>query len=820
MKKRLLLIAAVFGFGTAAFSQATDLFISEYAEGSSNNKYVEIYNGTGAAVDLSNYQLWRVSNGGTWPEATESLTGMLADGDVYIVANSSSGPTVLAAADITPGSFASWNGDDAVGLAKSISGTFTLIDAVGEDGADPGSSFTVAGDPAGTANATIVRKNTVCSPNTNWAVSAGTDAASSEWIVLPIDDWTSLGSHTANCSAGCNILTSGITNIACNDNGTPTDDTDDYITFDLDPTGLNLGANYTVSAGTSISPATAVAFGSVSSFSTTPGTAGAGDITITITDDVDATCTLTETVTDPGVCSSAIPDIILSTSSLTDLDYTLNFTTEELSFDIEGITLTDDIVITAPANYLISETTGGPYLSTITLAQTAGAVANTTIYVTGNASTGGIYVEDIIATTNGGLNDTVEVAGEVLFHTPYTIDQVTTVDANGVADSLDVLAELHGVMHCIDLDGNAGYNLVMIDESGSGVTLFDFSDQVTYTNPVEGDSLKVFGFISQFNGLTQFRPDSIALLAQNATLEMPTVVTTLDESTESQYITLENVSLVTPIATWNNGSSNYDITDGTNIFTLRVDSDTDIPGTAAPQGPFNVTGIGGQFDNSAPYDDGYQILPCGIASIVPLCSEVTNTITESACAGFDFNGTSITATGMYVDTLMSAAGCDSIVTLDFTLLTVDATITFASGEMTANAVGATYEWFDCITGLSIAGETAQTFVPTMNGSYGVYVTENGCTDTSACEVVANVGLEVNPLNNVNVYPNPVTKTLTVDLANLQNVSVRVLDVNGREVYNNTLASNTANINAATWQNGVYFVTLINGENKRVIKVVK
>ncbi len=624
----------------------------------------------------------------------------------------------------------------------------------------------------------------------------------------------------APAGAGCNILSSGLTNIQCNDNGTPNIETDDYITFDLDPTGLNLGANYTVSAGTSISPATAVAFGSVSSFSTTPGTAGAGDITITITDDVDATCTLTETVTDPGVCSSAIPDIILSTSSLTDLDYTLNFTTEELSFDIEGITLTDDIVITAPANYLISETTGGPYLSTITLAQTAGAVANTTIYVTGNASTGGIYVEDIIATTNGGLNDTVEVAGEVLFHTPYTIDQITTVDANGVADSLDVLAELHGVMHCIDLDGNAGYNLVMIDESGSGVTLFDFSDQVTYTNPVEGDSLKVFGFISQFNGLTQFRPDSIALLAQNATLEMPTVVTTLDESTESQYITLENVSLVTPIATWNNGSSNYDITDGTNIFTLRVDSDTDIPGTAAPQGPFNVTGIGGQFDNSAPYDDGYQILPCGIASIVPLCSEVTNTITESACAGFDFNGTSITATGMYVDTLMSAAGCDSIVTLDFTLLTVDATITFASGEMTANAVGATYEWFDCITGLSIAGETAQTFVPTMNGSYGVYVTENGCTDTSACEVVANVGLEVNPLNNVNVYPNPVTKTLTVDLANLQNVSVRVLDVNGREVYNNTLASNTANISAATWQNGVYFVTLINGENKRVIKVVK
>ena len=46
-----------------AFSQTTDLFLSEYAEGSSNNKYIEIYNGTGADVDLSGYSLSSCSNG-------------------------------------------------------------------------------------------------------------------------------------------------------------------------------------------------------------------------------------------------------------------------------------------------------------------------------------------------------------------------------------------------------------------------------------------------------------------------------------------------------------------------------------------------------------------------------------------------------------------------------------------------------------------------------------------------------------------------------------------------------------------------------------
>ena len=50
------------------YTLATDLFISEYAEGSGTNKYIEIFNGTGQDVDLSNYQLWKVTNGGTWPE--------------------------------------------------------------------------------------------------------------------------------------------------------------------------------------------------------------------------------------------------------------------------------------------------------------------------------------------------------------------------------------------------------------------------------------------------------------------------------------------------------------------------------------------------------------------------------------------------------------------------------------------------------------------------------------------------------------------------------------------------------------------------------
>lgn len=183
------------------FSQATDLIISEYIEGSSNNKAIEIFNGTGSPVDLSSYELRRISNGGDWDENAYPLTGTLTDGDVFVIANSSAGSEIAAVADMTSGA-TFFNGDDAVGLAKDIGGTMTLIDVVGTDGADPGSGWDVAGVTNATANHTLVRKPDVCSPNTDWTTSAGTSVADSEWTVYNIDDFSYIGSHVGNCSGG------------------------------------------------------------------------------------------------------------------------------------------------------------------------------------------------------------------------------------------------------------------------------------------------------------------------------------------------------------------------------------------------------------------------------------------------------------------------------------------------------------------------------------------------------------------------------------------------------------------------------------------
>lgn len=183
--------------GSCNYSPVGNLFISEYAEGTSYNKYIEIYNGTGSSVDLSDYDIWKITNGGNWPEFSLSLTGTLANNEVYVICSSNSNvsATILNTAD-TLWSSASWNGDDAVGLAKNG----VLIDAVG-NGVDPGAAWDVAGVVGATKDHTLIRKCSVTQGDTNWIASAGVDSLTSQWLVYPQDYWIDIDQHSGFC--GC-----------------------------------------------------------------------------------------------------------------------------------------------------------------------------------------------------------------------------------------------------------------------------------------------------------------------------------------------------------------------------------------------------------------------------------------------------------------------------------------------------------------------------------------------------------------------------------------------------------------------------------------
>ena len=190
----------------------------------------------------------------------------------------------------------------------------------------------------------------------------------------------------------------------------------------------------------------------------------------------------------------------------------------------------------------------------------------------------------------------------------YTIGEVTTVDENGVVDSMGVVCKIQGIVYGVNMRPS-GLQFTIIDGANDGIGLFHGSGDLGYTVQ-EGDEILVQGTIGQFRGLAQIAPDSIWLISGGNALVDPSVVTALDETTESQLVKIENLSIVDP-AEWSNSGSGFNVTvtDGVNNYAMRIDADTDIFGTDAPTESFNLTGIGGQYDTSEPLTEGYQILP-------------------------------------------------------------------------------------------------------------------------------------------------------------------------------------------------------------------
>ena len=211
---------------------------------------------------------------------------------------------------------------------------------------------------------------------------------------------------------------------------------------------------------------------------------------------------------------------------------------------------------------------------------------------------------------------TVEDDDTEVDYEAFPIGAVTLTDENGVGTFIDSLVQIQGVVYGVNMRPS-GLQFTIIDENNDGIGLFLNSGDLGYTVN-EGDEVIVQGQISQFNGLLQIVPETVELVDADNMLFDPTVVTELSEATESQLVTIENVMLVDPNDWTGAGSGfNVDVTDGTNTYTVRIDADVNLYSMPAPTGTFNVTGLGGQFDNSSPFDGGYQLLPRYVEDIDP-----------------------------------------------------------------------------------------------------------------------------------------------------------------------------------------------------------
>lgn len=188
----------------AALDTCGTIFFSEYVEGSSSNKALEIYNPTNNAIDLNGYKVQVFANGGTTGNSL-NLTGILPVGGTYVIVNPQADSVVLKPlADTLSTNATGFNGNDAVAL---IHGADT-IDVVGVVGVDPGSNGWTVGNGT-TTNHTLVRKNVVQSGTKSWAVSA------TQWNVFGVDTQY-LGAHTGPTNVSGCVLINSINNVETN----------------------------------------------------------------------------------------------------------------------------------------------------------------------------------------------------------------------------------------------------------------------------------------------------------------------------------------------------------------------------------------------------------------------------------------------------------------------------------------------------------------------------------------------------------------------------------------------------------------------------
>ena len=956
----------------------SELYFSEYLEGSSNNKALEIYNPTNAAINLSTYSVKAYNNGGlTISNSLQLPNKTIAAHDVYVIANSQAVAAILGVSDTTS-TVTFFNGDDAVVLFK---GTDTL-DIIGKVGNDPGTNWTVGS--GATSEFTLVRKMPVKKGQRRWTVGA------TEWNVYPQNTATYLGSHSSNCASGGGGgggggTTAGLRPIGTlrgvNANGVADslgadvaikgvvtsidfDGNTGYSFYVQDATGgINVFksadlTNYTsplrgdslyihgiidqFNGLTEIVPDSIGVWGTNKPLpnplvittmdetnegelvrmnnmtaTTWPTTWTGSGQNVTISDGtntfalrIDADCNLWNSTQPSGLFDvlgvvgqfdnsspytsgyqlfprdvndiipvvATVPTVRFVGGSATVLEGNVSHTIK-MSIQPHLMAAGSVTITAAPgAGFVLgTDATVTPALSGTTVTLPVAAMADTISFavnilddsnIEGNENLVFTLTSASTSLTIGSPSTyTFTIADNDVFIPSYTIPQVKGLNASFIPDSLNVMCKLQGTVLGVNTQtfattGNVAFT---IHDGSVGFGVFGAGNKNLGYTVNEGDVVRIIGTIGHFNGLAQINADSIVVVSTNATLPTPVVITTMDETTESQLIRMNDVTVVNPTQ-WTNAGSGFtvDVTDGVNTIQLRIDADVaDVYSAPCPVGTFDVVGIGGQFDNSAPHNGGYQFLPryladfiypvpvtydLAITEVMASSNDANTTISDDWFEITNYGSTSVNLGGFSWDDNSYLAG--TVVFPNVSVAPGEALVVtqidsaneaafrsawnlgpwvqvlfnedFATAQPGFSANGDGVALFDssatpieicraeytaALAGFSVEYDTACTYLGNAAvGVRGAYTSTGGDVGSPGNQ---SIGLEERGLR-VSMHPNPTTGLVTITLPSEGSYSVTVQNLNGQILANQTVDAASAQINLSGLARGIYLV-VVQGE---------
>ncbi|MBK9453151.1 MAG: choice-of-anchor D domain-containing protein [Bacteroidetes bacterium] len=459
----------------------TELFISEYVEGSGTNKYIELYNPTSSPINLANYELRLFSNGSPVGSPANTLSGTLAAGGTVVYRN---GTATIYAGSSTIQTAVNWNGDDAIGVFNTLTNQFA--DIFGRIGDDPGTAWTATG--TSTLDRTLRRKPTVTRGVTTSPTGTGPSAfttLATEWDAFAVDNVVGLGSHafiapntailtvtdingnTSTCSASVTVE-DNIAPIALCQN----------VTVQLNNSGVGLTTATAVNNGSS--DACGIASTTLSTSNFTCLNLGPNPLVLTVTDvnGNSSTCNAVATVVDliPPVITCQNVTVALDGNGQvimplppsnvpTDNCQIVSFTASQTTFGCANVGPNTVVVTVTDQSGNSTSCTG-----IVTVVDPVAPIAvcqNVTVQLdnTGNGST-------TAAAVNNGSSDNCAIATLALSQTAFVCSEVgantevlTVTDVNGnsttcsttitVEDNVAPVAVCQNITVQLDPSGNA-----------------------------------------------------------------------------------------------------------------------------------------------------------------------------------------------------------------------------------------------------------------------------------------------------------------------------------------------------------------------------
>jgi hypothetical protein len=169
--------------------------------------------------------------------------------------------------------------------------------------------------------------------------------------------------------------------------------------------------------------------------------------------------------------------------------------------------------------------------------------------------------------------------------------------------------------------------------------------------------------------------------------------------------------------------------------------------------------------------------------------------------------------------LTNLAGCDSIITLDLTITDIDVSTTESNLVISANNTTASnYQWINCNDNSLMIGETYTTFTATEDGEYAVVITKGSCSDTSDCVTIAGVGINEKSVLDVSIYPNPNKGEFTIQTLNGTGL-VNIYTIDGKFITSVKIIDSNQLISLGDFERGVYFVNIIGISSQKTIRLV-